>query len=413
MAYFRARALTPSLHPHGTLVARLALVVSVLALGAACSKSQSAQGAQSDQAKEVEVVRVQHESINESADVVGTLAAADQVTVSSQAEGVVSRIVVDLGDRVRTGEALVELDREKLEYNVEQQKAALARALARYGARSEDDLPPLENTPDVQKAAAELLQAKQASDRATELNRRELIPKQALDDADATLRARQATYDSAVQNGRNLSADIQAASAGLKLAERQLRDATIRAPFDGFVEKRLVSLGQFVANQAPVMSIVRVDPLKLTGEIPEAMAPWVHSGQEVQIRVDAYPDRQFTGTIARISPAVNTQTRAFPFEAAVPNADALLKPGTFARAHFETSRTLDVLTIPYAAIQYRYGVNRAFVVADGKLAARELTIGDRLGERIQVLSGLSGDDTIATTDVDNLSDGITVTVKAH
>ena len=108
---------------------------------------------------------------------------------------------------------LVELDREKLQYNLDQQKAALARALAKYGATEPGHLPPIEQTPDVQKAAAELEQAKQASERADELHKRQLIPKQALDDAETTLRSKQAAYDSALQNARNLRADIDAADA--------------------------------------------------------------------------------------------------------------------------------------------------------------------------------------------------------
>src|SRR5262249_36201564 len=161
---------------------------------------------------------------------------------SSEADGVVSRIFVDLGDRVRAGQVMVELDREKAEYNYAQQKAAMARALAKYGASSPDRLPPVEQTPDVQKAAAELLQAKQAFERAEELNKRQLVPRQTLDDADATLRAKQAGYDSALQNGKNLRADIDASEASMKLAERQVRDTQIRAPFDGYVQRRLVNL---------------------------------------------------------------------------------------------------------------------------------------------------------------------------
>ena len=87
------------------------------------------------------------------------------------------------------------------------------------------------------------------------------------------------------------------------------------------------------------------------------------------------------GSVSRISPAVNTQTRAFPFEARVPNRDVMLKPGTFARVHIETARIDQVITLPYEALQYRYGVNRVFVVEGERLAARELKIGDRTGER--------------------------------
>ena len=127
------------------------------------------------------------------------------------------------------------------------------------------------------------------------------------------------------------------------------------------------------------MSVVRVDPLKVTAEIPEKMAPWIKVGQPVELHVDAYPDKTFAGKVSRISPAVNTATRAFPFEALVPNADALLKPGTFARVHIESGKVDQVLTLPYAAMQYRYGVNRVFVVdgdqlsvarAEGRRAAR-------------------------------------------
>jgi HlyD family secretion protein len=384
---------------------------SVLMLPA-CSREQHAQArGRDDAAKSVTTAKVRQETVTRALEVVGTLAAVDEVTLSSQAEGAVSRILADLGDRVKAGQPLIELDAEKLQYNLDQQKAALARALAKYGGSDPAHLPSTEQTPDVQRAAAELAQAKQAFQRADELNKRQLVPKQTLDDADATLRAKQAGYESAVQNARNLRADIDGSAATLKLADREFRDATIRAPFDGFVQKRLVSPGEYVKAQAAVMSIVRLDPLKVTAEIPEAMAPWVAVGQEIELRVDAFPDTLLHGKMSRISPAVNTQTRAFPFEALVPNADARLKPGTFARVRLATSRQEQVLTLPYGALQYRYGVNRAFVLKGDRLSAQEVKIGDRIGDRVEILSGVGPSDEVATTDVDNLADGLRVTTK--
>jgi RND family efflux transporter MFP subunit len=378
----------------------------------ACSRNQTAQArGREDTAKSITTVPVQQETVHRTVEVVGTLAAVDQVTISSQAEGAVSRILADLGDRVGTGQVLVELDREKLQYSLDQQRAALARALAKYGGTEPGRLPPIEQTPDVQKAAAELAQAKQAYQRADELQKRQLVPNQTLDDAEAALRSKQASYESALQNAKNLRADIDASDATMKLADRQLRDASIRAPFDGYVQKRLVSLGEFVKNQSPVMTIVRLDPLKVTGEIPEAMTPWIQTGQPIELRVDAFPDRTFAGKLSRISPAVNTQTRAFPFEALVPNSEAVLKPGTFARVHLTTSKVQDVLMLPYSALQYRYGVNRAFVVNGDRLVAHELKIGDRVGERVEVVDGVKAGDLIANTDVDNLADGMKVTLK--
>jgi membrane fusion protein (multidrug efflux system) len=158
------------------------------------------------------------------------------------------------------------------------------------------------------------------------------------------------------------------------------------------------------------MSIVRVDPLKLVSEIPEAMAPWIGVGQTVELRVDAYPDKVLTGKVSRISPAVNTPTRAFSFEATVPNSDGLLKPGTFARVHVTTALVEPVLTIPYAAMQYRYGVYRAFVLNGDHLVIHELKTGDRVDDRMEILDGLKLGDRVALTDVDNLADGMRVTV---
>ena len=377
----------------------------------ACSKSETAQArGREDAAKPIKTESVRQEAVRRSVEVVGTLAAVDEVTVSSEAEGRVARLFSDLGDRVVAGQALLELDREKPQYNLDQQKAALERALAKFGATDPSHLPPIEKTPDVLKAQAELVQAKQAFDRADELNRRQLVPKQTLDDAEAMFQSKQASYDASLQNARNLRADIAASEAALKLADRELRDTAIRAPFDGYIQKRLVSLGEYVKVQTPVMAVVRVDPLKVTAEIPEKMAPWIKLGQTAELHVDAYPDKTITGKISRISPAVNTATRAFPFEALVPNTDALLKPGTFARVHIESSKVDQVMTLTYAAIQYRYGVNRVFVVDGDHLVARELKVGERLGERIEVVDGVKPGDAVALTEVDKLSDGTRVSV---
>jgi membrane fusion protein (multidrug efflux system) len=196
----------------------------------------------------------------------------------------------------------------------------------------------------------------------------------------------------------------------MKLAERQLRDTEIRAPFDGYIEKRLINLGELVKEQMPVMAIVRLDPLKATAEIPERMAPWIDDGRPVELHVDAYPGRAFTGKVTRISPAVNTTTRAFPFEAVVPNADGALKPGTFARIHVESAKVDEVLTLPFAALQYRYGVNRVFVVSGDKLEMRELQVGERLGDRIEVTGGVKPGERVALTDVETLNGGELVTV---
>jgi multidrug efflux pump subunit AcrA (membrane-fusion protein) len=388
------------------------ILISAALASSACTKSETAQARGRDgAAKSVKTEVVRQESMKRSVDLVGTLAAVDEVTISSEADGKVSKLLADLGDRVKAGSVLIELDSEKQQYNFDQQKATLARALAQYGAADSQHLPPVERTPDVQKANADLVQAKQALDRADQLFTRKLVPQQTLDDANAAYQSKKASYDSSLQNAQNLRASIQVSEANVRLADRQLRDTVIRAPFDGIVEKRMVNLGELVKTQMPVMAVVRVDPLKVVAEIPEKMAPWISGGQPVELHVDAYPDKVFTGKISRISPAVNTATRAFPFEALVPNGDTVLKPGTFARVHIQSGKIDDVLTLPYTAMQYRYGVNRVFVVNGDTLIAHELKVGDRLGDRIEILTGVKAGDQVAMTDIEKLTDGQKVTTK--
>jgi membrane fusion protein, multidrug efflux system len=397
--------------PMGAVI--LAMLCTVAAVTSGCADSRAEPAGAKEAVKAVKTDTVRQESVRRTLEVVGTLAAEDQVTVSSEVDGVVRRVLADLGDRVSAGQPLVELDREKLQYSLDQQRAAHARSLTKYGATDAEHLPRIEDTPDVRRAAAELAQAKQSLERATELQKRQLIPQQTLDDANTTLRLKTAAYDASLQEAKNLQADIDASEAAMKLAVRHLEDASIRAPFDGYVQQRMVSLGELVKAQMPVMNVVRVDPLKLLSEIPERMAPWVKVGQPLTLTVDAFPDKKFTATVSRISPAVNTQTRTFAFEALAPNAEALLKPGTFARVRLETSLVEQVMTIPYAAMQYRYGVYRAFAVKGDRLEARELKTGDRVGDRMEILAGLNTAERVAMTDVDTLTDGMKIAVEGE
>ncbi len=395
----------------GNLLGVSALASMLLGGATACKRANAEAAADAVAPTRIVLAKVQKENVRRAVDVVGTLTAFDEVTVSSEVEGKVTRILADLGDHVAVGQPLVELDRERLEYHLAQQQAAVERAMAKYGVSNPAiDLPAIERTPDVQKAAAELAQAEQTYDRAVELHRTNLIPKQQLDDADAALKTKRAAYASALQSARDLRADIASQRASLQLAQRDLRDGIIRAPFEGFVRQRLVAPGQFVRVQTAIGVLVKTDPLKLTAEIPERVAPWVKIGQRLSLQLEAWPDKPREGTIARISPAANPQTRAFPVEGHVPNKDGKLKPGTFARVHIETDRVEPVLTVPANSLQYRYGVNRVFLVSGDRLQSKEIKIGDRLGERVEVIDGVNADDPIVATDVDKLSDGIKVTV---
>jgi len=319
--------------------------------------------------------------------------------------------VHDLGDRVAAGEPLIELDSEKLRYRAEAQRAALEQARARYGVREGGDLPPLDNVPTVVSTKAQLADAQQQLDRAKNLASRNLVSRSDLDAAQTRYETAKAAHDEALASARQLRADIDAQSSSLRLAERNLRDAVIRAPFDGYVAERLVSQGQYVQPQAPVMRIVRLQPLKLTAEVPERFAPWIETGREMRVKVDAFPDQEFRGVVVRVAPGVNLKSRAFAIEGEVPNPDGRLKPGTFARVQITTDHVDHAITIPVAAVQNRYGTNRVFLVQNGQLLAKEVVLGDRLQARVEVASGLDAGTSIVVADVEQLADGMKVSTK--
>ena len=385
----------------------LLLLVSI----AGCARDRGIAAAEGQKARPVAIEPAQIRDVRRQVDVVGTLAAREEAVISAEVAGRVSRLLHDLGDRVGAGTALLELDPEKLHYRAEGQRAALEQARARYGAADDGSLPPLDRVPAVVSTRAQLADAQQQLERAKNLASRNLLSRSDLETAQTRFDTARAAHDQALSSARQLRADIEAQSSSLRLAQRELRDAIIRAPFDGYVAERLVSPGQFVQPQAPVMRIVRLQPLKLTAEVPERFAPWIETGREMVVRVDAFPQETFAGRIVRIAPAVNLKSRAFAVEGEIPNTDGRLKPGTFARVQITTDRVERAVTIPVAAVQSRYGTNRVFTVENGQLVGREVVLGDRLGDRVEVSNGLSAGTKIVAGEVEQLADGVKVTPK--
>jgi multidrug efflux pump subunit AcrA (membrane-fusion protein) len=391
----------------------LGLFVVVLLSLAGCSRQSGAQAAEGQKPRAVKTEQAQIRDVRRQVDIIGTLAAREEVVVSAEVDGRVARLVHDLGDRVTAGGPLIELDQEKLQYRAEAQRAALEQARARYGASGDGALPPLEQVPAVVSTSAQLADAQQQLERARNLSAQNLLARSDLDTAQTRFNTAKAAHDQALASARQLRADIESQSSSLRLAQRNLRDAVIRAPFDGYVAERLVSQGQYIQTQAPVMRIVRLQPLKITAEVPEKFAPWIQTGRELSVRVDAYPSQVFAGKVVRISPAVNLRSRAFAIEGEVPNADGRLKPGTFARVQISTDQVDRAVTIPAAAVQSRYGTNRVFLVQNGQLAGKEVVLGDRLGDRVEVAQGLAPGTAIVAADVEQLAEGMKITATAN
>jgi len=174
-----------------------------------------------------------------------------------------------------------------------------------------------------------------------------------------------------------------------------LGDSVIRAPFAGQVKERTVTQGQYLKVQTPVMVIVDIDPLRVRLKVPEKMAAWAKSGQEVSVNVEAFPGRTFTGKISRINPSVDQQTRTFEVEALIENHDNSLKPGFFVKATIPSDKVDNALFLPQDALLYVYGVYKIFVIEGNTLKEREVKLGERSGDDVEIVQGLADGERVA------------------
>lgn len=387
-------------------LAALMLTLSACSNGKASKTTKGEGGAEKEKAVAVHVVDVESRELRRSVESVGSLYAYDEVVVSSEVEGKCDKVLVDIGDKVTKGQTLVEIAPIELRLAAEQQEALLDEARAKLGITDGVDLQDPTQSAAVRKASADLANAKQKFQRTKELTEQGLLPKQTYDQDEATFKAAQATYELAVQDIRNLQAALKERHSMSELAKKKLRDTTIVAPFNGYVKERNVTAGQYLKVQTPLITIVNVDPIRVRLKIPEKMAGWIPVGQEVTVSVEAYPDRTFTGKIWRINPAVDQQTRTLDAEALVDNRQGLLKPGFFVKSTIASNKVEHVLLVPQKALSYAYGIYKVYQVKGNKVKEAEVRLGDRLGDDVEVVQGLSQGARLAVASPDqDLKDG--------
>jgi len=385
----------------------------VLMLGG-CTRQQTVETRRESGPLEVRTAPVSSRQIQRIVEAVGTLYPFDEVVVSAEIEGPVSKVAADLGDGVQEGQVLARISEEEQRYLLAQTEAQLRQALERLGLASENEkVRDIRQTPEVRRAQAELFDAEQRFKRVRELVDQGVGSRQDLDQAEARYKALQAAYDSSLVQTRNLIQDVERYKAVLDLQRKKLRDATVRAPFAAFVKERSVTVGQYVRPNTPLFALVKTDPIRLRAEIPERMAPWVKVGQTADVTVEAYQDRVFLGKIWRISPTVDPSKRTFIVEALVENPAGELKPGSFARARVKTSRFDEVKLVPVRAVNYVLGSNKVYVVRGEQVEAREVKLGDRFDQDVEILDGVKEGEQVATTQVARLDTGSRVRVPGQ
>jgi multidrug resistance efflux pump len=303
-----------------------------------CSRKPVVEAKKDSAPVQVRVAPVTSRHITRNVESVGTLFPFDETVISAEIEGRVVEVPADLGDEVRKGQALVRISDEEQKYVVAQTEAQLRMALERLGLNSEKDrLGDVRETSDVRRAQADLTEAEQRFKRVRVLVDQGIGSQQELDQAQSRFKVAQAAYDQAVNSVRNVMREVDRSRASLELQRKKLRDTTVYAPFNGRVKERQVTPGAYVRPNTPLITLVKVDPIRLRLEVPERMAPWIRVGQVAQVTMEAFGDRQLRGKVWRISPTVDQSKRTFIVEALIDNPASVLKPVSFAYARLPTN----------------------------------------------------------------------------
>src|SRR5215204_4229466 len=351
----------------------------------------------------------------------GSLAGDQQTDVAPQTSGKVVALGVDIGSQVRRGQMLVRLDDAELKLRVdqaaaqvEQAKAAVRQAEEKIGLRSGQAFDP-NRVAEVAAARVALDLAEKNLRRAEKLIESGDVSRSFYDEQRARRDQLKEQYDVALAQARQNYAGVDVArtnvanaEAQLALARKNLSYANIPSPIDGFVSERTADLGEYVSPQQKVATIVRTNPLRIRIDIPEQAIPEVRVGQSVSITTSAWPDKNFAGRVARIAPNVSATSRTMTVEAEIDNSGGALKPGQFATVRILQERAEPAVLIPARSVINEAGVSRVYVIKDGHAEQRLVQTGQTEGDLIEIRSGVSADELVATSSLEQLSDGITV-----
>jgi membrane fusion protein, multidrug efflux system len=351
----------------------------------------------------------------------GSLAGDEQTDVAPQTAGKVVAVGVDIGSYVRRGAMLVRLDDAELKLRVDQAAAQVEQAKANVRQAEEKiGLGPGQafdpnKVAEVSAARVALDLAEKNLKRAEKLIESGDVSRQFYDEQRARRDQLKEQYDVALAQARQNFAGVDVArtsvanaQAALALARKNLSYAVIPAPIDGFVTERTADLGEYVSPQQKVVTIVKTNPLRIRIDIPEQAIPAVKVGQSVSIATSAWPDKNFAGRVARIAPNVSATSRTLTVEAEIENSSNALKPGQFATVRILQERAEPAVLIPARAVVTEAGVSRVFVIKNGHAEQRLVQTGQIEGDLIEVRQGVAADEQVATSNLEQLTDGIAV-----
>jgi multidrug efflux pump subunit AcrA (membrane-fusion protein) len=374
-------------------------------------------------------------------EITGTFAADEISDIAPLTAGRVIATPVNTGDYVRRGQTICELDHRDAQLRLDQARAqreeaasALRQAQSRIGVAGGAKFDP-SAMPEVAAARANYESAEaQARLGAADAKRYELlvasgdVSRSAYDrartqqeTAEAQAHAARQQYEASLNGARQgwsgvemAQASLAAAGAQLAQAEKALDDTTIRAPFDGYITARPVAAGEYVAFNNKIVTMVRIGTLKLELQAPEQRAALARIGMAVVAHVSAYPDREFAGKVTSVNPAVDPNSRVFVVEARFDNPSAELRPGMFATARAALPGGENAVFVPRSAVVRDKTTDswQLFTVERGIAHLHVVMVGETVdsagGGSIRITSGLSGGETVATSNQTELFDGAPV-----
>jgi membrane fusion protein, multidrug efflux system len=306
----------------------------------------------------VEAAEVMKGPLTEQVTAVGSLRSDESVVISSEIAGRIREIHFNEGTPVATGAALITLDDSV--YQAELHQAEAKQRLA-----------------------------EQSNQRVSELFSRKF--------------ASGSSKDEAVSN-------LAVSNAAAELAKAQIEKTRIVAPFAGIVGLRQVSVGEYITPGQALVGLDAIDQIKVDFKVPEKYLPTVHTGQAIEIKVDAYPGQTFKGEVYAIDPRVDIEGRSVFIRARVPNKDQLLRPGQFARVTLIHELKPNALTVPEAAIVPKGEDQFVFKIVDGKVQLSKVSIGTRRAGRVELVEGVAAGELVVTAGQLKIRDGAPVTV---
>lgn len=397
-------------HPSGITVSALLLAAVLLLVGAFLAgyipfqrREASVLAEVQEQAKglpRMEVMRVGRSSIQSDLKLPGTLQAVTEAPILARADGYLKSRLVDLGDRVRAGQPLAEIDAPEVDQQIHQSEAAVAQAQAAL----EQALAGLEQG----KANREL--ARITAARWKTLAEEGVVSQQENDQNQAQLASQNANVQALEKAVLAQRSNVAASQASLARLQDVQGYRVVKAPFDGVITLRNVDVGALVSTGTTLLyRIAQTETLRTYVNVPQDNANSVHAGQPAQLTLSNFPGRRFPGTVARTANALDPASRTMLVEVGVPNPSGVLFPGMYAEVELGNARPNPPLMVPARALIIRSdGAQVAVVQPDGIVHLRKIAIGRDYGDRVEVVQGLEDGATILAAPGEIAQDGVKI-----